>query len=58
MRERPLLEDVEEVAAAASIRMKSLTRDQRKEKLRRMVEQLVTPDNAVRDQIWNGTFKP
>ena len=40
------------------IEMKSLTRDQRKEKLRRMVEQLVTEDNKIRDKIWNGTFVP
>ena len=36
--------------------MKSLNRDQRKEKLRRMVEQLSTPENDVREKIWNGTF--
>ena len=39
------------------IEMKSLSRDQRKEKLRRMVEQLSTAENDVRDQIWNGTFE-
>ena len=38
--------------------MRILTRDQRKEKIRRMVEQLPTSDNDTREEIWNGTFVP
>ena len=35
----------------------AMTRDQRKEKLRRMIDLVPTHDNFIRGQIWDGTFR-
>ena len=35
----------------------AMTRDERKEKLRRMIDLVPTHDNYIRGQIWDGTFQ-
>ena len=35
----------------------AMTRDERKEKLRRMIDLIPTHDNQIREQIWEGTFQ-
>ena len=39
------------------LELHSMTRDQRKEKLRRMIDLIPSKENGIRDQIWEGTFK-